>query len=157
MGDFIDRGYYSNQVLWFIYKLEIEARKYGGHVHYILGNHEILNLQGNYEYANKKQNKISNVLEKQQYELYNMNSFMGRWLRSKNTILKINNNIFTHGGINSDLSKISLEEMNIVSKKNYSNSYFKKKNRNIINDLILSTNTSHYWYRGYFEKDFTSL
>lgn len=153
LGDFIDRGYYSNQVLWFIYKLEIEARKYGGHVHYILGNHEILNLQGNYEYANKKQNKISNVLEKQQYELYNMNSFMGRWLRSKNTILKINNNIFTHGGINSDLSKISLEEMNIVSKKNYSNSYFKKKNRNIINDLILSTNTSHYWYRGYFEKD----
>ena len=75
LGDFIDRGYYSNQVLWFIYKLEIEARKYGGHVHYILGNHEILNLQGNYEYANKKQNKISNVLEKQQYELYNMNSF----------------------------------------------------------------------------------
>jgi hypothetical protein len=53
-GDFVDRGKNVTQVLWLIYKLENQADKQGGKVHYILGNHEIMNFQGNANYNKKK-------------------------------------------------------------------------------------------------------
>ena len=45
-GDFFDRGTSVNQVLWLIYGLEKKAEKHGGKVHFINGNHEIMNLYG---------------------------------------------------------------------------------------------------------------
>ena len=66
VGDFVDRGFSTTQVLWFIYKLEQEAEKQGGYVHYILGNHELKNMQGNYESASLKYFHVAAILEKQQ-------------------------------------------------------------------------------------------
>jgi hypothetical protein len=43
-GDFFDRGTQVTEVLWLIYSLEEKAKDAGGYVHYILGNHEIMNL-----------------------------------------------------------------------------------------------------------------
>ena len=45
LGDFMDRGDHVTQVLWLIYKLEKEAMQAGGFVHFVLGNHELLNFQ----------------------------------------------------------------------------------------------------------------
>ena len=44
VGDFVDRGWSVTQVLWLIYKLEQEAEKKGGYVHFIIGNHELKNM-----------------------------------------------------------------------------------------------------------------
>lgn len=57
VGDFVDRGASTTQVLWLIYKLEQAATSHGGHVHFILGNHEIKNLQGNFADAHRKDRK----------------------------------------------------------------------------------------------------
>ncbi|RYZ50966.1 MAG: metallophosphoesterase, partial [Sphingobacteriales bacterium] len=46
LGDFVDRGNFVIQVLWLVYMLEQKAAAAGGQVHYILGNHEIINLEG---------------------------------------------------------------------------------------------------------------
>ena len=46
VGDIFDRGGKVNEVLWLIYKLEIQARKMGGRVHFLLGNHDYMDLQG---------------------------------------------------------------------------------------------------------------
>ena len=43
-GDFFDRGLNVTECLWLIYDLEEKAKLYGGYVHYILGNHEIMNM-----------------------------------------------------------------------------------------------------------------
>lgn len=51
LGDFVDRGASTTQVLWLIYKLEQAALAQGGRMHFILGNHEIKNLQGNFQAA----------------------------------------------------------------------------------------------------------
>jgi len=48
VGDCVDRGQEVTQVLWLIYKLEIAAKNKGGSVHFVLGNHEIMNFQGNW-------------------------------------------------------------------------------------------------------------
>jgi hypothetical protein len=79
VGDFVDRGFSTTQVLWFIYKLEQDAVQQGGFVHFILGNHELKNMQGNYESASPKYFHVSAILEKQQNELYDSKSLIGRW------------------------------------------------------------------------------
>lgn len=50
-GDVLDRGPDSRQVLDLLMKLEKQARKSGGRVHALLGNHEAMNLYGDLRYV----------------------------------------------------------------------------------------------------------
>ena len=156
VGDFVDRGFSTTQVLWFIYKLEQEAEKQGGYVHYILGNHELKNMQGNYESASLKYFHVAAILEKQQNELYDSNSFIGKWMASKNTLELINGNLFVHGGIHPDLasSKLDLDEINQIGRRNYYKPFYPRTEKNI-EQLLVSTHTGVSWYRGYFKDDLT--
>lgn len=155
LGDFVDRGYFTTQVLWFIYKLEQDAAKYGGKVHFILGNHEIMNMQGDHRYASSKYSYVSSILSKKQFELYSESSFLGKWMKSKNTIEIINSILFVHGGLHSGITNVELEleEINSLIRNNYYHPYYQKKNRPQIEELLLSNKTSPYWYRGYFHND----
>ena len=109
VGDFVDRGEYVTQVLWLIYMLEEKAKQHGGKVHYILGNHEIKNLQGDVRYVLqsyvKTAQEISGLKEcdKAYRYLFSTNSELGRWLRSKNIIERIGPYVFVHGGISHKL------------------------------------------------------
>ena len=156
VGDFVDRGYSTTQVLWFIYKLEQAAIKQGGSVHYILGNHELKNMQGNYESTSPKYFHISTILEKQQTELYGQNSFLGKWMASKNSIELINGILFTHGGLHPDLLdyNLDLDEINRVVSNNYYRPYYPKSEKNM-EQLLTSTHTGILWYRGYFKDNLT--
>ncbi|HZI52989.1 MAG TPA: metallophosphoesterase, partial [Chitinophagaceae bacterium] len=51
VGDFVDRGTMVMEVLWLIYSLEEKAKAAGGYVHFILGNHEIMNMNGDVRYV----------------------------------------------------------------------------------------------------------
>ena len=44
VGDIFDRGDKVNEILWLVYKLEIQANNSGGQIHYLLGNHEYMIL-----------------------------------------------------------------------------------------------------------------
>ncbi|MCF8246687.1 MAG: metallophosphoesterase [Saprospiraceae bacterium] len=154
VGDFVDRGFSTTQVLWFIYKLEQEATKQGGKVHFILGNHELKNMQANYESSSPKYTHVAYILEKQQHELYNKNSFIGRWLASKNTMELINGHLFVHGGIHPEIANIDmdLDEMNETIRARYYQGYFPKKEKSD-EQLLVSTDKGPSWYRGYFKDD----
>ncbi len=154
VGDFVDRGFSTTQVLWFIYKLEKVAEKAGGTVHFILGNHELKNLQGNYQKAAKKYIHVATALGKQQYELFDDNSFLGRWMASKNTMELINGYLFTHGGIHPDLPALglSLDDINTIARKNYRSAWLPRSEA-FNSDAVLSTKNGPSWYRGYFEAD----
>ena len=154
VGDFIDRGFSSTQVLWFIYKLEQEAKKQGGQVHFIIGNHELYNMQGKYESASYKYYGVASILGKQPHDLYNQHSFIGKWLTSKNTLERINGYLFAHGGIHPDLANyaITLDQVNQINRDNYRYSYFPKPKESV-EQLVLSNKKGICWYRGYFEDD----
>jgi len=156
LGDMTDRGPSTTQVLWFIYQLEQAARAQGGTVHYILGNHEIKNLQGNFQAADKKYQFVATVLGKQQPDLYGDHSLLGRWLASKNTAELINGQLFVHGGLHPQLTTLnySLEDLNRFVRAHYRSAYYPKKNADA-SDLLLSTRNGPSWYRGYFEADLT--
>ncbi len=154
VGDFVDRGWSVTQVLWFIYKLEQEAKKMGGYVHLIIGNHELKNLQGNYESSAEKYLAVSNILGKAQSKLYDSNSFLGRWLSSKNALEQINGNLFAHGGLHPKVAnlKLSLDEINQIIRNNYYKPYYPKM-EDTAEQLLISTKTGVCWYRGYFKED----
>ncbi len=154
VGDFVDRGSSTTQVLWFIYKLEQDAKEHGGHVHFILGNHEIKNLQGNHGAAADRYIAVSRILEKQQFQLYDDHSVIGRWLASKNTVERINEILFAHGGIHPNLadSELTLQDLNATVRKHYSTGYYPKPDGGI-EQFLISTKTGPSWYRGYFKDD----
>jgi hypothetical protein len=121
LGDFFDRGLNVTEVLWLIYKMEDEAEAAGGKVHYILGNHEVLNLQGNTQYVRRKYLENTALLGEEYSEWFGRNSELGRWLRTKNAVEKIGDYVFCHGGISVEMadSGMSLEEINTIARRYY--------------------------------------
>jgi len=156
VGDFVDRGPSTTQVLWFIYKLEQSAKPHGGRVHYLLGNHEIKNLQGDFQAAHKKYFNVAAILGKPQSELFGDNAFLGRWLMSKNTVEVINGTLFVHGGLHPALAERSytLDDLNRIVRAQYRRIWFPKRHAGD-EDLLLNTKTGPSWYRGYFKDDLT--
>lgn len=156
LGDFVDRGNSTTQVLWFIYMLEQKAEIHGGKVHYILGNHEIKNLQGDYAKASLRYFYAAAILGKQQYELFDSNAVLGRWMSSKNTLELINGHLFVHGGISPEITSFNTDiaKINDIVRKNYRQAYYPKGVENL-EQLLVSITKGPSWYRGYFYDDLT--
>ncbi|MCB0447597.1 MAG: metallophosphoesterase [Gelidibacter sp.] len=151
VGDVFDRGDKVNEVLWLIYKLENQAKAKGGRVHFLLGNHEFMVLHKDLRYINQKYGLTSKLLNLEYDELYNDKTVIGRWLRSKPTIIKINNTIFTHGGVSKDFitqSDFNIEKINDIMRQSIGQSKEDMKATNFYN-LYYGSN-SLIWYRGYF-------
>src|SRR5450631_166379 len=53
VGDFVDRGDHSAQVMDLLIDLEPQARKAGGRLHALIGNHEAMDLYGDLRYVTK--------------------------------------------------------------------------------------------------------
>ena len=105
-GDIFDREAGVNEALWFVHQLEKEAKQNGGRVHFLLGNHEVMVLRGDIRYVNEKYTQVvSQKLKIKVSDLYGPDSELGRWLRTKNVVEKINDIIFVHGGISPELPK----------------------------------------------------
>jgi calcineurin-like phosphoesterase family protein len=152
VGDLVDRGNSVTQVLWFIYKMEQDAKKHGGNVHFIIGNHEIKNMQSNFYSASEKYLYVAAIIGKTQSELYSDKSFLGRWMASKNTVERINGNLFVHGGIHPKISEFdyTLDEINQIVRNNYRKPYFTKRDSGN-EEFLVSSKTGPSWYRGYFK------
>jgi len=119
IGDMVDRGDQVLQVLWLIYKLEAEAVSHGGAVHYLLGNHEVMNLRSSYRaqntaYVHSTYKQYARTLDIPYHEWWDNKTELGRWLRSKNTVLSIDGVLFAHGGLSNRAAGLglSLEDMN---------------------------------------------
>lgn len=156
LGDYFDRGDDVTAVLWLCYKLEQEAEKQGGKVHFILGNHEQMNLQGSVKYVQDKYQALAQKLNIPYKELYGKNSELGRWLRTKNAIIKINNILFTHGGISPNFIKLH-ETIDITNQKTLKaidiplKDMYSTNGEDIGNPFYKYINIeSPLWYRGYF-------
>jgi hypothetical protein len=155
IGDFVDRGKKVTQVLWLIYKLENQAQKHGGKVHYILGNHEIMNFQGNSSYNQNKYKRVAQLISKKedlkiatQY-LYSHKTELGKWLRSKNVIEKIGNYIFVHGGISPEILKykIHISNINQIVRENWDKDLYNEEENNKVENFVTGKK-GVYWYRG---------
>ena len=150
IGDFFDRGTEVTEVLWLIYSLEEKAKEAGGYVHFILGNHEIMNMSGDLRYVQPKYKENAVLLGERYEDLYGENSELGRWLRTKNIVEKIGNILYVHGGISSDVNNmdVSIEKINELSRPWYADSFYKYTDKRL---NILYGDPGPFWYRGYYQ------
>lgn len=152
-GDIFDRGADVLPILWLIYKLEFEAKAAGGMVTTILGDHEELVMRDNLKYTYAKYNTLSQRAMNMTYgKMWGLTNVMGNWLRSKNTIQIVGENLYVHAG----LSKAFMEreetipEINeLVAKSIYLTKEERKKQFPNIADFLYSDSyNGPLWYRG---------
>lgn len=151
-GDVFDRGKQVTECLWLIYSLEEKAKLAGGYVHFILGNHEIMNLSGNTRYVDKKYQGNAFKLGKQYPELFGKNTELGSWLRTKNVIEKIGDFLFVHGGISKEVNDldISLPKLNEIVRPYLDKDKIARESVNKELSMLYHLEYSPFWYRRYY-------
>lgn len=150
LGDVFDRGPKVTESLWLIHKLENQAEEWKGKVHFLLGNHEVMVLQGDDRYVHDRYKQVAEKLEMAIPELFGKKSEFGRWLRSKNTVIKINDMLFCHAGINPKIwnKNYSINDINNMIRLNID---LPKEQIKEQEDLkLLFGSNGPLWYRGYF-------
>jgi hypothetical protein len=129
--------------------LEQKAEKVGGQVHITFGNHELMVLNKDNRYIAREYKTLCNNLGLDYDELFHPNSVLGEWLRSKNSMTKINDILFVHGGISQKQieSGISPEQVNELMRQYFvagSNTENEEEYTQILKSF------GPFWYRGYF-------
>ena len=147
-GDIFAKGDAVTETLWLVYKLEKQAQRAGGKLHYLLGNHEYQALRGEYEFAHIKYIESMQLIGKDLKTLLGKNTVLGQWLRSKSTIIKINDFVFVHGGVHQDYLdlQLSLEQANQIFRHSIGVGKSELKSDRVLN--ILHGKTGPVWYRG---------
>lgn len=149
-GDFFDRGTQVTEILWLIYSLEAKAKAAGGYVHYILGNHEIMNLNGDTRYVNKKYFENALLMNESYSRLYGPNSELGKWLRTKNVVERVGNILFVHAGISPEVNALdlSLKKINKLVRASFGDTTDEYPD---LKTELLYGNKGPFWYRGYYK------
>jgi hypothetical protein len=154
-GDVLDRGDKVTECLWLLYRLEQEASQRGGRVHFLLGNHETMVMLGDNRYINKKY--IDGIVRRTKIthqDLYGPDMELGRWLRSKHTVVKLNDVLFVHAGIPPWYVEqgMSLDEINEMARANLDLKSYEVAFNERIKDFY--GGSGPFWYRGYhYAKD----
>ncbi|MEJ2880296.1 metallophosphoesterase [Pedobacter sp. GR22-6] len=154
-GDMFDRGEQVTECLWMMYALEEKAITAGGYVHFVLGNHEIMNLQGDDRYHQPKYKANAEKMGKKLSEIYGEDSELGRWLRTKNIVEKIGDLLIVHGGIGLEFASavnLPIQEINNLARRNYANG--KATSSPDLNmKMIFDEKWGPLWYRNYYGED----
>lgn len=152
VGDVFDRGDQVTEILWLIHKLEKQATRNRGLVHFLLGNHELMVLTGDLRFLHAKYRYTMALTQQPYQQLFNQHTYLGRWLRSKPLAITINDMAFVHGGF----SELLLEKVDQLQTINeLGRRSLDALPEEITQDTLLQFMNSQdgpLWYRGYFNE-----
>ena len=110
-GDVLDRAPDSRRSQDLLMSLEKQAEKAGGRVHALIGNHEAMVVGGDYRYLH--QGEIDAFGGKEAFtKAMSPEGLYGKWLRTRNAIVQINDIIFVHGGISPVYNTLTVADLN---------------------------------------------
>jgi hypothetical protein len=110
-GDLTDRGNGVREAIELMMSLEQQASAAGGKVHALLGNHEIMNIDG--ETRDVSPDTLAAFGGEAAYrEAFGPAGRYGKWLRSRSPIVKVEDSMFMHAGINPDATTDSIDTLN---------------------------------------------
>lgn len=153
-GDMFDRGAHQLEILWLFYKLEAEAKRKGGALHVLLGNHESMILRGDERYLHPRYPEVAKILGVPGYSaLFTDETPLGGWLRSRPAVLKLGDMLFLHGGISPAIvdAKIDIPTLNQGIRTALATPAAQSKSLDVQTQLVAGSSGPQ-WYRGYFGK-----
>lgn len=150
LGDFVDRGTMVQEVLWLIYSLETQAAASGGKLHYMLGNHEIMNMTGDHRYVHPRYKAHAGLMQVPYLDLFGPQSELGRWLSTKNVTERIGRVLFIHSGFSAYMNDIELplSAINDTARLYYFDTSTVAYPSPLVN--LLFSNYGPFWYRNYY-------
>ena len=111
VGDVFDRGPDSRKAMDLLMKLETQSTKVGGAVHPLIGNHEAMILFGDWRYMTREEIEAFGG-EDAFRDAMSAKGKYGKWIRSHNTVIKINDLVFVHAGIRAAVARKSITRIN---------------------------------------------
>jgi hypothetical protein len=117
----------------------------------ILGNHEIMVMNHVESYVADKYRLMTDKLNLSYAGLYSNQTILGQWLRSKNTILKINDYLFVHAGLSPEFIDAGLSLNEINNNVRYFLNHPQKETYGEIERETVMGKNGPFWYRGYLE------
>lgn len=120
LGDLLDRGARSREVMDLLMALTPQARAAGGEVHVVLGNHEAMNLSRELSYVADDEMAQYSDLDPQgegnalrgHRAAFSSEGRYGQWLLNLPLAIVINDHLMLHGGVSEDLLDYTLEQVN---------------------------------------------
>ena len=111
IGDVLDRGPDSRKAMDLLMKLEGQAAEAGGAVHPLIGNHEAMVLLDDWRYVHPAEEEAFGGAEAYRKAMGPDGKY-GKWIRTHNTIIKINDLLFVHAGLASTCAGLTMAEIN---------------------------------------------
>ncbi len=117
-GDLVDRGERVLPLLWLVYRLEGEAARAGGRVHYLLGNHEQQLLRGDMESWPERMRATAQRIEGGSHAMFSDASVLGQWLRTRPVLVRVGDHLLAHGGVSAAFLQagLSVDEANAIAR-----------------------------------------
>ena len=129
--------------------LNIIATQFNGAVYSLIGNHEVMNFDGDFRYVSQRGMVEYDNLIKNRNEEFNL--LKNKFACTRNAIIVIGNYIFVHGGLAHMLVSIyKLEDINHIVRLYIQNKFEKiedEKLKEIYKKIIYSSTLSPLWYR----------
>ncbi|KAG1046407.1 hypothetical protein G6F46_001840 [Rhizopus delemar] len=110
-GDVVDRGLDTIKLYKLLQDLRKEAPLHGGLVIPLLGNHEIMNLIGDWRYVYPGEPETFGGIEARK-KAFAADGFIGEYLTFLNITTKVGSTVFCHGGIHPYYGQYGLDWIN---------------------------------------------
>ena len=154
IGDQVDKGgrgevnndeHSELKIINFLDKLHKEATRTMGAVYSLLGNHEIMNVMGDFTYVSPKGMKGMGG-SKKRYNRFRPGGDVAKKLAKRNIIMKIGSWVFVHGGILPKYAKKhSINDINLIMRM-YLMGHVRIGQTSVFHQLFLN-NDSLLWNR----------
>ena len=178
-GDVLDRGPDSRKAMDLLMRLEEEARRAGGAVHALIGNHEAMVLYGDLRYlspgeiaafrdADSEKTREAYFQEhhknadRRRFEAetplglvelrraFSAEGKYGKWIRGHNAVVQIDGTLFLHGGLSPKFADWSVRRINESVRAELED--FDK-----LEGGVVQREDGPLWYRGLAQGDETRL
>ncbi len=116
LGDVLDRGPHSRRAMDLLMKLQPQAAKAGGMVHPLIGNHEAMVLLGEWSYVHPGELEAFGGARQFRQAMGPTGKY-GKWIRSHNAVIRINDLLFVHAGLVPPAGRMSLRKINEAIRK----------------------------------------
>ncbi|KAJ3323037.1 hypothetical protein HDV06_002483 [Boothiomyces sp. JEL0866] len=110
-GDIVDRGPDTIILYRLMMKLTEQAEKAGGRVIEILGNHEVMNIQGDLRYVTKEDFESFGGHANRE-KVWSQDGWIGKYLRTLGISAWVNGTVFFHGGATAEWAKLHVQGIN---------------------------------------------
>jgi hypothetical protein len=184
LGDILDRGADSRKVLDLLRELEGPAKRAGGQVHVLLGNHEVMRMLGDLRYVvpgeyeafatgqseEIRRRYLEGLTVDERAKLtpdlplgfvemrmaYGRSGEYGRWLRRLDVVIRVNDVLFVHGGLSPAVAQKPCDVINDTVRRELSGD--EDKTRAAPLKSLAASPDGPLWYRGLVkESDETAL